>query len=93
LLGKTYTNTHTLPDGREIEVSADRRGNALRLRANLVTAGVIEAAHSRNYPYDLDMTVRDIAEFTAEFETIAGVDIPWPLFPADLFAELPGGWV
>jgi hypothetical protein len=25
-----------------------------------------------------------IAEFTAEFETIAGIELPWPLFPADL---------
>jgi sterol desaturase/sphingolipid hydroxylase (fatty acid hydroxylase superfamily) len=92
-IGKMYTNTHRLPDGREIEVSADRRGNTLRLRANLVNVGVIEAAHSRDYAFDPDTTAYNIAEFTAEFETIAGIEMSWPLFPADLFgapqAKLP----
>ena len=88
-IGKMYTNTYPLPDGRELEVSADRRGNTLRLRANLVNAGVIEAAHSRDYALDPDMTAYNITEFTAEFEKIAGVEISWPLFPADLFGAAP----
>jgi hypothetical protein len=75
---------YRLPDGREIEVSADRRGNTLRLRANLVGNGVIEAAHTRDYAYDPDMTVRQIADFTAEFEAIAHITAPRPLFPNDL---------
>lgn len=48
-------------------------------------AGLIEAAHSRDYAYDPDMTAYNIAEF----ETIAGIDMPWPLFPADLFSAVP----
>ena len=35
------------------------------------------------------MTAYNIAELTAEFGTIAGVEIPWPLFPADLFGAAP----
>ena len=35
------------------------------------------------------MTAYNITEFTAEFETIAGIDMPWPLFPADLFSAVP----
>src|SRR6516164_7202175 len=39
-IGKVYTDTHRLPDGGEIEVSADRRGNTLRLRARSVPGAI-----------------------------------------------------
>ena len=55
----------------------------LRLRANLVDAGRIEAAHLRSYAYNPDTRVRDVADFTAEFEAIAGLKA-LRLFPDDL---------
>jgi sterol desaturase/sphingolipid hydroxylase (fatty acid hydroxylase superfamily) len=90
-IGKMYQNTHRRPDGREVEVSAQHRGNVLRLRANLVNAGVIEAAHRGDYVFDVfdpAMVVRDIAEFTAEFAAITGVELA-PLFPDNLFGAAP----
>jgi len=44
----------------------------LRLRAQLVKDGRVEAARRRDYASDPDTTVRDIAEFTAEFEANRG---------------------
>ena len=52
--------------------SQNIRGGVLRRRAQLVKDGRVEAARRRDYASDPDTTVRDIAEFTAEFEANRG---------------------
>jgi hypothetical protein len=81
-----YTISHHLDDGRRIEVSAERHGDVLRLRAWLVGNDLIEAASSQNYDLSSTTIGAAIADFTAEFEDMAGVAVPRPLLPDDLFA-------
>jgi sterol desaturase/sphingolipid hydroxylase (fatty acid hydroxylase superfamily) len=87
-IGKmAYTTTHDLGDGRAVEVSAERRGDRLRLRASLTRNDVVEAAHRQDYNLSTTTITGAIADFTGEFEQIVGTAAPCPLFPEDLFAS------
>jgi hypothetical protein len=41
----TIRQTHTLPDGREIESEIERRGDRLRVRLRLCRDGLVEVAY------------------------------------------------
>ena len=84
-----YTDTHRLPDGGEIEVSADRRGNTLRLRARSVPGAIRrrwacsesswdqkdhKVGRSENDP-DVIITVADRRAHDAR-QTLAAVALP-----------------
>jgi hypothetical protein len=77
-----YTrHTHSLPDGRQIETEAERRGNRLRLRARLIDSnGIVQESLRRTYdPGDANA----VADFEAEFARITGITLDRPLFPGE----------
>jgi hypothetical protein len=79
-----HTTTHHLDD-RRIEVSAERHGDVVRLRSWLVKDDFIDAAHTNDYDLSSTTIGAAIADFTAEIEAVAGVALPRPLLPDDLF--------
>jgi hypothetical protein len=83
-IGQMYTNTYSLPDGREIEVSAERRRRTLRLRARLVEAGRVQEIHMGDFELaGPDCMGLAVATFTQEFEELTGLEA-LRLFPDKL---------
>ena len=79
-----FTDTIALPGERSIEVSAERRRRTLRLRARLVEAGRVEAAHIGDFELaGPDCVELAVATFTDEFEEITGLEA-LRLFPDEL---------
>ena len=83
-IGKMFIGTIALPGERSIEVSAERRRRTLRLRARLVEAGRVEAAHIGDFELaGPDCVELAVATFTDEFEEITGLEA-LRLFPDEL---------
>jgi hypothetical protein len=76
----------TLPDGRGVQASMWIVDDAVRLKVSIVAArGTLNAALPslrRVYRYEPATLTATIEAFTREFETIAGISVPWTLVAA-----------
>jgi hypothetical protein len=73
-------------DGRHIEVSAQKIGDKLRLRAFLTDGNIILDQYRHDYNLRSLSMPAAIYDFGDQFETIVRFLLPWPLFPENLSA-------